>query len=209
MTPPMFDDRFRATLGDLLTWRRDVRHFRGDALPEGLVQHLLSVACQAPSVGNSQPWRFVVVNSAARRQKLVDHVAAEQRDARPEVRGSDYDRLKLHGLAECPIVIAVFCLDDPAAGHGLGRRTMPETPAYSTVCAIHTLWLAARAESVGMGWVSILRPEGVTALLDVDQSWRFIALLCLGYPIQETDQPLLQTQGWQARLPIETIVLSR
>ncbi len=212
MTPPDFSPEFRATLAELLVWRRDVRHFRSEPLPDGLLERLLQLAALAPSVGNSQPTRFVLVRSPERRQALLDHVAGQQASAGTRYADSDrahYDRLKLHGLAECPAVVAVFCITNPVEGRGLGRQTMPETVAYSTVCAIHTLWLSARAEGIGMGWVSILQPQRMAGLLDVPDDWQFVALLCLGYAQHETTQPLLHTQDWQHRLQTSAIMVER
>lgn len=211
-TPTEFDDAFRAQLADLLTWRRDVRAFRSDPLPQAVLGKLIAQAARAPSVGNSQPARFVIVRSAERRRALVAHVDAEQvaagtrYDATKKV---EYQRLKLHGLAECPVVIAMYCVRDPDEGAGLGRQTMPEALVYSAVCAIHTLWLAARAEGVGLGWVSILEPATVSAMLDVPADWHFIGLLCLGYPKADANLPLLHTEGWQKRLAVEAMVIER
>jgi 5,6-dimethylbenzimidazole synthase len=210
--PPDFDDTFRAMLADLLTWRRDVRDFRRDPVPEAVLGKLIAQAARAPSVGNSQPSRFVMVRSAERRRALVAHVDAEQLAAGAryaDAKKADYHRLKLHGLAECPVVIAMYSVPDPAEGAGLGRQTMPEALIYSTVCAIHTLWLAARAEGIGLGWVSILERATVSALLDIPADWHFFGLLCLGYPKFEDDLPVLHTQGWQARLPVEAMVFER
>lgn len=211
-SPPTFDDLFRVNFAELLRWRRDVRAFRSDPLSEDVLGRLLAQAARAPSVGNSQPSRFVIVRSAERRRALLAHVEAEQVAAGVEYdaeRRSAYSRLKLHGLAECPVVIAVFCDPDPSEGAGLGRKTMPEALVYSTVCAIHTMWLAARAEGIGLGWVSILQPATVTELLDVPQHWHFIGLLCLGYPKYEDDLPLLHRKGWQAQLTVEAMVIER
>lgn len=210
--PPDFDDAFRAQLADLLNWRRDVRAFRSDPLPETVLGKLIAQAARAPSVGNSQPSRFVMVRSAERRSALVAHVDAEQAAAGAKydaAQRAEYSRLKLHGLAECPVVIAVYCVRDPAEGAGLGRQTMPEALVYSTICAVHTLWLAARAEGIGLGWVSILQPATVSALLEVTADWHFIGLLCLGYPKADANLPLLHTKSWQKRLSLETMVIER
>ncbi len=212
MNPPAFDPAFCTELDALFHWRRDVRRFRTDALPDGLLDALLDQACAAPSVGNSQPWRFVHVQSAQRRQTLVGHVEAENGRAAAAYRDDQrahYDRLKLHGLAECPEVLAVFCEPAPDAGHGLGRQTMAETLTYSVVCAIHTLWLSLRARGIGMGWVSILDPHGMAAMLDVPEGWQFVALLCIGYPEKESGTPELIRSGWQDRLPPEQTRLIR
>lgn len=209
---PDFDDAFRAQLANLLTWRRDVRAFRSDPLPETVLGKLIAQAARAPSVGNSQPSRFVMVRSAERRRALVAHVEAEQIAAGEKydaAERAEYQRLKLHGLAECPVVIAIYCVRDPAEGAGLGRQTMPEALVYSTICTVHTLWLAARAEGIGLGWVSILDPATVSVLLDVPADWHFIGILCLGYPKTEAELPLLHTTGWQARLAVEAMVIER
>lgn len=206
MTKQTFLPAFVDDLDRLLTWRRDVRHFQTMALPDGTLDHLLDLACLAPSVGNSQPWRFVQVCSEERRRAIIAHVDAENRRAaaiyQDKARAA-YDTLKLHGLREAPEHIAVFCQLTPEAGHGLGRQTMPETTVYSAVMAIHTLWLTARAIGVGMGWVSIVDPATMNALLDVPKDWRFVALICLGYPTQESGTPELVRCHWQDRLPAD------
>lgn len=204
MTAPEFDEDFRRQLGELFAWRRDVRHFREGSLPGGAVDELLDIACHGPSVGNAQPWRFVRVLSPERRITLVTHVDAQKQAASTAYAGSQqalYDGLKLHGLREAPEVLAVFCDEQAGTGHGLGRATMPETLCWSVVTAIHALWLAARAQGIGMGWVSILDPAAMNTLLDVPAHWRFVALLCLGYPADESDTPELVLHGWQDRLP--------
>lgn len=164
---------------------------------------LLRLACLSPSVGNSQPWRFVRIRSADLRRRLVEHVDGEvtksaARCASDEQR-SHYLSLKLHGIAEAPELIAVFSDEQPAAGHGLGIATMPEALRYSTVTAIHSLWLAARANGIGIGWVSILNPRIVTEMLTVPREWALIGLLCIGYPIDQSDVPELEQRGWQER----------
>ena len=203
MTEPVFDTAFRDTLEQLLAWRRDVRHFQTRPLPDGLLERLLEIACRGPSVGNAQPWRFVRILSPDRRNALADQIDAEKRaagKAYDEQRKALYDGLKLHGLREAPEIVAVFCDDADGAGHGLGRATMPETLGWSVVTAVHTLWLASRAQGIGLGWVSIIDPLGMNALLDVPAHWRFVALLCLGYPERETNIPELVRHGWQDRL---------
>ena len=157
-----FDDAFRARLHDLFVWRRDVRRFRPDPLPPGTLERLIATACLAPSVGLSQPWRFVVVDDAGRRaavREVFRGCNAEALAAYTDDAAAQYARLKLAGLDEAPVHFAVFADRDTATGRGLGRRTMPEMAEYSAVAAITTLWLAARADGIGLGWVSILRPH--------------------------------------------------
>src|SRR5262249_33290952 len=173
--PMDFDDAFRARLRDLLVWRRDVRRFRREALPSGTLERLIHVACLAPSVGLSQPWRVVVGGHppprAAGRENFESHhpaALAAQHHQHP----GPAARLKLAGLDDAPCHLAVFADPSTAQGHGLGRHTMPEMIEYSAVTAIHTIWLAARAEGIGMGWVSILDPAAVAAILDVPANWK-------------------------------------
>ena len=209
---PEFGPQFQAQLEQLLVWRRDVRRFRRDPLPEGLLDQLLQLANLAPSVGLSQPWRFVRVISRERRRLVLENFETANAEALADYSGSRaalYARLKLSGLREAPEQLAVFAEISPEAGQGLGRRSMPETVQYSTVCAIHTLWLAARAAGVGLGWVSILEPERMLRDLAIDEPWCFVAYLCLGYPQEEHDDPELERQGWQARRALGAAFLTR
>lgn len=209
---PSFDAGFQARFLDLLAWRRDVRRFRTTPLEPVLVEDLLAAAHMAPSVGNSQPWRFVLVDEPQRRGRVRDSFrrcnqrALEVYDGEAAAR---YARLKLEGLDAAPVQLAVFCDEGTDQGRGLGRRTMPEMLAYSAVCAINTLWLAARVHGVGVGWVSILEPEVVTEVLDVPASWRLIAYLCLGYPVEVHRDPELERSGWQARRGLGERILRR
>ncbi|RSV37427.1 5,6-dimethylbenzimidazole synthase [Sphingomonas sp. ABOLD] len=200
---PAFDAAFHRQFDTLLRWRRDVRHFAARPIAPADLRALLEAAALAPSVGNAQPWRFVRLRTPALREALAAHVDAENARAAANYaeqgRRDAYRALKLHGLREAPEVLAIFCDERPAAGHGLGIATMPEMLRYSCVTAIHTLWLAARARGIGLGWVSILDPGAVTTLLDVPLDWTLIALLCLGYPEAPSEIPELERRGWQAR----------
>jgi len=212
MAAPEFDAAFRARMLELLRWRRDVRRFRATEVCPALLDRLLDIACLAPSVGLSQPWRFVTVDDPPRRAAVRASFEACNADALANQGGDHaarYARLKLAGLDEAPCHLAVFAETDPAQGHGLGRRTMPETTAYSAVMAVHTLWLAARAEGLGLGWVSILDPAAVSSALDVPAAWRFIGYFCLGYPQAETDAPELERAGWEHRRSPGTTRLRR
>ncbi len=200
--PSGFDDGFRARLRDLLVWRRDVRCFRRDPLPAGTLERLIHLACLAPSVGLSQPWRFVIVDDPRRRAAVRENFERCNGDAlaaQSSERTAAYARLKLAGLDDAPCHLAVFADRSTAQGHGLGRQTMPEMIEYSAVTAVHTIWLAARAEGIGVGWVSILEPAVVAAILDVPADWKFIAYLCLGFPQAEDDVPDLARRGWEQR----------
>ena len=207
-----FDARFKENFERLLTWRRDVRSFRSDPVPDRTLEHLLSLACLAPSVGLSQPWRFVTVRDPARRTAIRTNFLAANEAALRSYDGdkaSKYARLKLSGLDEAPVHLAVFAEPEPEEGSGLGRQSMPETVVYSVVTAIHTLWLAARAEGIGMGWVSILDPSQLSATLDVPEHWLFLGYFCLGYPKQEADSPELERCGWERRTSLDAVLIRR
>lgn len=201
-TGPVFGAGFGEDLLALFRWRRDVRRFRAVPVPGAVVEGLLAAACLAPSVGLSEPWRFVTVEDAGRRAAVRAEFARCNAEALAgQARAGAYARLKLAGLDEAPCHIAVFADPDPAQGGGLGRRTMPETPAYSAVMAVHTLWLAARVQGLGLGWVSILDPSAVADILDVPRHWVFIGYFCLGTPLEESDTPELERVGWERRRP--------
>lgn len=207
--PPVFDDAFRQTLGDLILWRRDVRRFRDDAVAPEVVDELIRLTCLSPSVGNAQPWRFVLVESPAVRERVRRSYAAANAAALEEYEGERarlYATLKLSGLDKAPVQMAVFCETAPREGQGLGRRTMPQTLHYSVAGAVQTLALAARAYGIGVGLVSILDPVEVKAVLDVPDSWEFISYLCLGYPEEEHADPELERYGWQDRLSWQEFV---
>lgn len=174
---------------------------------------MLACAALAPSVGNAQPWRFVRLRTPDIREGLAAHVDEQSARAAEhyagQARHDHYLSLKLHGLREAPEVIAVFCDEQPEAGHGLGIATMPEMLRYSCVLAIHNLWLAARLRGLGLGWVSIVDPSTVHALLDVPAHWSLIALLCIGYPADLSDIPELEKCGWQPREPWQDRVFER
>lgn len=212
IAPPLFGEDFRAELDLLLRWRRDVRHFRTTPLPEGTLEDLVARACLSPSVGNSQPWRFVVVETPEKRAAIraeFETCNAAALIAQVQDRAPNYAALKLAGLDDAPLHLAVFCDEATEAGHGLGRATMPETLRASAYGAVFALWLAARARGVGLGWVSILRPEQVAAILEVPEGWSLVAYLCLGFPSVEDDTPELERVGWQGPDDEATRILRR
>lgn len=212
MQPPAFSPAVRDELVDLFTWRRDVRSFRREALPDGTLERLVAIACLSPSVGLSEPWRFVIVEDAGRRRAVRANFEAANAEAlgqQDESRRAHYARLKLAGLDEAPAQIATFADPGDRQGHGLGRHTMPDAIDHSVAIAIHTLWLAARLEGIGLGWISILDPVAINAILDVPPHWRLIGYLCLGYPTQEDDCPALERAGWDTRRPPGCRILKR
>jgi len=199
-----FKQKDAAVLRRILEWRRDVRHFRTEPVDEAVLERLRAAMDCAPSVGNSRPWRVIRVEDTTLRAavrenfRVCNAAAAEDFEA---ARRDDYLSLKLAGLDAAPVQLAVFTEIDPAAGHGLGRATMPETLRQSTAMAVHTLWLAARVENLGLGMVSILEPREIQKLLDVPPTWEFSAYLCIGYPESDDHTPLLHRAGWQQNVP--------
>lgn len=187
--------------------RRDMRHFAGGQVPSEQLRRLLEAAHHAPSVGFMQPWRFIRVTDAVLRQRL--HQAVEQeRIATARALGEreeEFMRLKVQGLLEAAEVLAV-ALADGREKHVFGRRTLPQMDLASAACAIQNLWLAARAEGLGLGWVSLFDPAVVAALLDLPPGAEPIALLCLG-PVREFyAEPMLEQQGWARREALADLV---
>lgn len=209
---PVFSPAFRRELEVLFQWRRDVRRFETTKVPERLVAQVIRAAASAPSVGLSEPWRFVRVGSVAARKAVVANfedanalaLAAQRRDKREH-----YASLKLAGLRDAPIQLAVFCDEATQQGSGLGVGTMPEMRRYSVVCAVMQMWLAARARGLGIGWVSILDPNRIARDLAVPNDWSLVAYLCLGYPVEEHIDPELARAGWQDRQSLPDRVLHR
>jgi uroporphyrin-III C-methyltransferase/precorrin-2 dehydrogenase/sirohydrochlorin ferrochelatase len=196
-----------ATLEELVRWRRDVRRFRRDPVPADLVDRLLRLADLAPSVGNSQPWRIVSVESPAVRAAVTQNFEASRQRSAESYSGDQsdlYNRLKLAGFDAAPVHLAVFCDRGALQGHRLGRLTMPETLDHSCACMVTVLWLAAREAGLGLGWVSILDPAAVQATLDVPADWKLVGYLLVGWPEEEHLDPELERHGWQPRTPFET-----
>ena len=202
----IFDPIAQEKLEQLLIWRRDVRHFRTDPIAPELIDILRASMDRAPSVGNARPWRVLEVTSKATRAK----VAAEFQEANglsaaiySDEKRAQYERLKLAGIDNAPLQLAVFTDIAPQEGHGLGRQFFPETLAQSTSMAIFCLWLTARAHNLGLGMVSILRPNRMETLFDVPDNWKFSAYLCIGYPEHVDDTPLLHRNDWQHNTPTQ------
>jgi 5,6-dimethylbenzimidazole synthase len=211
-SPRPFDAAFRDSFRELVLWRRDVRRFRRDPVEPALIHSLLELSSHAPSVGHCQPWRFVLVESADRREAVKAsfvHANAKALESYEGEQRALYARLKLEGLDDAPVHLAVFADEATQAGSGLGRQTMPQTLQYSVVGAIQTLWLAARAEGLGIGWISILEPEVVRQALGVPDSWTLVAYLCIGRPVEEHLDPELARHHWQHRLGVEHLIFTR
>ncbi len=199
---PDFSDQFRQEFTQLLRWRRDVRRFRTDPVEGAIVERCIATFNLAPSVGLSEPWRIVRVASQTARDAALANFEAANADALKGYSGEKaqiYSGLKLSGMRDAPVQFAVFCDDETPKGQGLGAATMPETRRYSVVAAITQFWLAARAEGLGVGWVSILDPDRLTRDLDVPANWSLIAYLCVGWPEENKTTPTLQQVGWETR----------
>jgi 5,6-dimethylbenzimidazole synthase len=207
-----FGQSFRDLLAELFAWRRDVRRFRPDPVSPELIRRLLDQTGLAPSVGLSEPWRFVMVESEPARSAALDNFEAanaEALDGYSNDQARLYATLKLSGMRNAPVQIAIFCDEDTPQGSGLGAQTMPEMRRYSVVCAVMQLWLSARAEGLGAGWVSILDPARLGTDLNVPESWRLIAYLCLGWPEEEHADAELERSGWEDRLGVDNRILTR
>lgn len=199
---PDFTDQFRQEFTQLLRWRRDVRSFRDDPIEGVIVDRCLSTFNLAPSVGLSEPWRIVIVNSKTARNNALANFETANADALKGYSGEKaqlYSGLKLSGMRDAPVQLAVFCDDETTKGQGLGAATMPEMRRYSVVAAITQFWLAARAEGLGVGWVSILDPTRLSRDLNVPQGWALVAYLCVGWPKDVKTTPELQQVGWETR----------
>lgn len=190
--------------------RRDVRRgFLPQPLPDSLLHRLLRAAHDAPSVGLMQPSRFIVIRSLAIRREVHAVFLRANQQAQAKYQGAlrdQYAGLKLEGILDAPQNLCILCESESEQGHGLGRQTMPETAVYSTICAIQNLWLAARAEGVGVGWVSILSPDALRSLLHIPPHVIPVAYLCLGYVKSFGTEPELQRLGWEQRAPLEAVV---
>jgi 5,6-dimethylbenzimidazole synthase len=199
---PAFDAAFRDQLESLIAWRRDVRRFSTRPVPAPVIEQLLDLAQMSPSVGNSQPWRWVQVDDTAARAAIRGNFFASNTAARGAMHGDRarlYASLKLEGLDRAPLQFAVCCDRGTAQGDGLGCHSMPEMLEYSVAVMISTFWLAARAAGLGVGWVSIVDPPEVCRVLKVPPSWKLIAYLCVGWPDEEHLDPELERHGWQCR----------
>jgi len=207
-----FSQDFQSELYDLMKWRRDVRHFKPDPVDPELLRLCLDAFQMAPSVGLSEPWRIVNVSSLNARQKSLDNFKASNADALvgyEEGQAELYATLKLTGMRDAPIQLAIFCEEDTPKGSGLGAQTMPEMRRYSVVSAIMSFWLATRAYGLGLGWVSILDPVQLRTDLDLPDNWSLVAYLCVGWPKEETMTPELETVGWEMRDAQLTKLLER
>jgi len=190
--------------------RRDVRRFRADAVSEALLERILRAAHHAPSVGFMQPWTFIVIRSAATKQRVKEafvHAHAAEAEQFSGDRKTLYLSLKLEGIEEAPVNLCITCDPTRQGPAVLGRSQAPETDIYSTCCAIENLWLAARAEGLGVGWVSIVSGARLKDILAIPAHVVPVAYLCLGYAERFEEKPELETAGWLDRLPLENVIV--
>ncbi|WP_275944347.1 5,6-dimethylbenzimidazole synthase [Phycicoccus endophyticus] len=199
-----------AALGRVVAGRRDIRRFRPDPVPEPLLTAVLEAGHRAPSVGHSQPWRFVVVRDAGTRDRaaaLADAARLRQAEGLTEDRAARLLDLKLEGLREAPVGVVVACdRRTPAAGV-LGRATFPDTDLWSCATAVQNMWLTARALGLGMGWVTLFEPADLAGLLGLPDGVETLGWLCLGWPDERPPEPGLQRAAWSTRAPLADVVL--
>jgi len=207
-----FDEHDRDAVYRAIFTRRDIRSsFLARPIPDEVLARLLRAAHHAPSVGFMQPWNFIVIRDIARKARIRDLVLkarGEEVQHIDEGRQSLYRSLKLEGIVEAPVNLCITCDRTRADETPLGRWHNPEMDLYSTVCAVQNLWLAARAEGIGMGWVSILAKKELRALLGIPVQVMPIAYLCLGYVPNFARKPELETKGWRQRLPLGDLICS-
>jgi len=189
--------------------RRDVRLFRDDPVPDALLAQVLAAGHHAPSVGFMQPWSFMLIRSAETRSRVKDLYLRERQAAAcffDEPRRSQYLGMKLEGICEAPVNLCVTCDPTRAGTQVLGRNSQPETDVYSTCLAVQNIWLAARAEGLGVGWVSILKTGELRDILAIPPHVVPVAYLCIGWPHDLPARPMLQEAGWRDRLPLRDVL---
>ncbi len=204
-----YGDDARAAVHRVIADRRDIRRFRPDAVPDDVLRRVLDAAHRAPSVGLMQPWRLIVVSDMRTRvavRRLAQRERLRQAD-RFDARARQFLDQKIEGVVEAPLGICVCCDHGDPETEVLGRGTIPETDVYSTACAIENLWLAARAEGLGVGWVSYYRPDDLRSLLGIPARVDPIAYLCLGWPDERPQRPGLEAAGWSSRMALDEVVM--
>ncbi|MBI5814141.1 MAG: 5,6-dimethylbenzimidazole synthase [Nitrospinae bacterium] len=206
-----FPEDWRKGVYQAILRRRDIRHFLPDQVPLDKLARILSAAHHAGSVGFMQPWDFILVDDMDLRARVRAHVEEERlaaASAFTNERREQYLSFKLEGIMESPVNICVTCDRERQSGPVLGRNTIRDTDLYSTCAAIQNLWLAARAEGIGVGWVSILKPDKLKNMLNIPRRMEPVAYLCLGYAKEFPVRPMLETSGWLPRVPLASIVHS-
>jgi 5,6-dimethylbenzimidazole synthase len=208
-----YSEQDKEAIYRVIAERRDMRHFLPTPIPTALLTKLLQAAHQAPSVGLMQPWRFIRINDIALRKKIHQQVneeriktAAAIGEYETTARMAEFMRLKVEGVLDCGELLVVTLCNDREK-HIFGRRTIPEMDMASVSCAIQNLWLAARAEGIGMGWVSLFDPEKLASLLKMPTGAKPIAVLCLGYVNSFYKAPMLVEEGWATEKPLRDMLM--
>lgn len=206
--PHLFDDGERDAIYRVIAARRDMRHFKSDPIDSAILARLLAAAHQAPSVGLMQPWRFIRITERALREQIHALVERERiATARAlDQREDEFLRLKVEGIRDCAELIVVALMDQREP-HIFGRRTLPQMDIASVACAIQNLWLAARAENLGMGWVSLFEPQALADLLHIPAGAEAIAILCLGHVDEFYPAPMLQLEHWREPDSLENYLM--
>lgn len=202
-----YSETERAAVYRAIYQRRDMRHFLPDDIAPDILNRLLNAAHAAPSVGFMQPWRFIKITDNALREKIYQLVEQERRLTAQALgeREDEFMRLKVEGILDCStLFVAALC--DKREQHIFGRRTLPEMDAASLACAIQNMWLAARAEGIGMGWVSLFEPEALKTLLKMPKSSSPQAILCLGHVEKFYEKPMLEQENWATRHDLNTLI---
>lgn len=197
-------------LDEVLAGRRDIRRFRPEPVPDTLLTEVLTAGHQAPSVGHSQPWRFIVVSDPAVRDRaahLADRARLDQAHLLTNERAARMLDLKLEGLREAPLGVVVVCDRRTSAAGVLGRATFTDADLWSCACAIENMWLSARARGLGMGWVTLFEPAELSALLELPDGVVPMGWMCLGWPDERPPEPGLERAAWSSRLPLENVVM--
>lgn len=206
----VFSEAEREAIYRVMRARRDVREFRADPVPFEILGRILEMAHYAPSVGFMQPWNFILITSLEIRRQIkalfTAHNAREADQIEDTERKRLYGQLKLEGILEAPLNLAVTCDHRRDSPFVLGRGPMPQTDLYSTCLAVENIWLAARAEGVGVGWVSILDPHAVEKILHLPQGVELVAYLCVGYPVEFQARPMLEQVGWKERMQLDELI---
>ena len=208
MNKHRFSDTDIAAVYRAIYQRRDMRHFRKDPVDSEILARLLQAAHHGPSVGFMQPWRFIRISDPALRTQIHELVESERRCTAEALgeRQDEFMKLKVEGILDCSEVIVAALMPQREA-HIFGRRTLPEMDLASVACAIQNIWLAARAEGLGMGWVSLFSPQALADLLKMPEGSKPVAILCIGHVNEFYEQPMLQTESWATRGELKDYVM--
>lgn len=199
-----YSDADKSAIQRVISQRRDMRHFTSDPIDEKVLSNIFTAAHHAPSVGLMQPWRFMRITNSTLRQQIAQLVEEERQYTAEQLgeRKSQFLQLKVEGIKECAELV-VAALPDGREKHVFGRRTLPEMDLASLSCAIQNMWLVARSEGIGMGWVSLFDPDKLAKLLRMPEGSKPVAVLCIGHVPEFYQQPMLVQENWAEERPLE------